>query len=475
MSAIFCCLSISPYRPRHVGSSTTRLTLGDSSSLVSSAPYAIQLVRQINYGPQESIRYFVPASNGFAEATENDLLNSNFHKVNSYKNYRCERHNKFFEINLYQKNPTNTHHWRATLARPSRDIDLAYRGKEDGIKEKPSDQEENQEPPSSEIQGVASFPKPHSSLSKTVQEANEVARQAIQSANQPDMATLKRVLRFLLPTVGRSLGSSRLLSLLSLDWANAELGLGLEFEDIWKAELTSSNIIIFVCDCVIGDLPPHVTIDLAEVEDLPGKVRFHEIVYRVLESGRMLLYWVATYGDSITRVFTSGPSYELLERCQHGYDHLEQDRSNRNAEEGHEVQSEQDNEEIASWVRRDVCDDYDLDYDDYNNKNGYVPMKDFTACDQECGYVGIMIINARDGFLSLSALQTLLTNSKQNTEDKQYAGQTILILQTHHESLLSTFSVEFGIHSLLIIYNQSDPQSPPASRELIGPSSPRLP
>ena len=82
------------------------------------------------------------------------------------------------------------------------------------------------------------------------------------------MASLKRVLRFLLPTVGRSLGSSRLLSLLSLDWANAELGLGLEFEDIWKAELTSSNIIIFVCDCVIGDLPPHVTIDLAEVEDL---------------------------------------------------------------------------------------------------------------------------------------------------------------------------------------------------------------
>lgn len=71
----------------------------------------------------------------------------------------------------------------------------------------------------------------------------------------------------------------------------------------------------------------------------PGKVRFNEIVNRALESGRTL-YWVATYGDSIIRVFTSSPSDDLLERCQHRNDHLEQDRSNRSAEEGHEAQSE---------------------------------------------------------------------------------------------------------------------------------------
>ena len=67
------------------GLQTTSLVPVDSS-LVSSAPYAIQLVRQINYGPQESIRYFVPASNGseFAEATEDDLLKSNFDKLNTY-------------------------------------------------------------------------------------------------------------------------------------------------------------------------------------------------------------------------------------------------------------------------------------------------------------------------------------------------------------------------------------------------------
>lgn len=97
MSAIFCCTSINPYRPGRLDHDakldafmqwaqlqTTSLVLEDNSSLVSNAPYAIQLVRQVNYGPQESIRYFVPASNSFAEATEDDLLKINFEKVNSY-------------------------------------------------------------------------------------------------------------------------------------------------------------------------------------------------------------------------------------------------------------------------------------------------------------------------------------------------------------------------------------------------------
>lgn len=43
-------------------------------------------------------------------------------------------HDKFFEVNLYQQNPTNRHHWRANIARPATDIDLVYRQK----KEKPT-------------------------------------------------------------------------------------------------------------------------------------------------------------------------------------------------------------------------------------------------------------------------------------------------------------------------------------------------
>jgi hypothetical protein len=41
-----------------------------------------------------------------------------------YKNFRCAAHNKFFELNLYEKNPINTHHWRANIARPATEIDL---------------------------------------------------------------------------------------------------------------------------------------------------------------------------------------------------------------------------------------------------------------------------------------------------------------------------------------------------------------
>lgn len=44
-----------------------------------------------------------------------------------YKNFRCARHNKFFEVNLYQRNPIVKHHWRANLARPAQNIDLALR------------------------------------------------------------------------------------------------------------------------------------------------------------------------------------------------------------------------------------------------------------------------------------------------------------------------------------------------------------
>jgi hypothetical protein len=45
-------------------------------------------------------------------------------KTIRYKNFKCTRHNKFFELNLYEKDPVNTHHWRANIARPARDIDL---------------------------------------------------------------------------------------------------------------------------------------------------------------------------------------------------------------------------------------------------------------------------------------------------------------------------------------------------------------
>ena len=67
------------------GLQTTTLIPTDDSFIVGSAPYAIQLVKQINHGPQESIRYFVLGGKGtdFTETTEHGLIKSNFEKVNS--------------------------------------------------------------------------------------------------------------------------------------------------------------------------------------------------------------------------------------------------------------------------------------------------------------------------------------------------------------------------------------------------------
>ena len=91
-----------------------------------------------------------------------------------YKNFRCQNHNRFFEVNLYQKNPTNAHHWRANLARPSRDIDLAFRRKDPEAEssnkvEESVGQEEKQDLLPSEIQGKTSFPELRIPLSQVLQ------------------------------------------------------------------------------------------------------------------------------------------------------------------------------------------------------------------------------------------------------------------------------------------------------------------
>ncbi|KID97445.1 MFS multidrug transporter, partial [Metarhizium majus ARSEF 297] len=142
--AIFCCSEIRPYRSQylsHEGMFTSfmswaafpRQSARDSTGetktdLVHLAPpFAAQLVRQKNYGPLESKKYFIPVqgtTGDFVEVVEDDLIQANFQKLNTYKNYKCEAHDKFYEVNIYQKDPVNKHHWRATLARPARDVDL---------------------------------------------------------------------------------------------------------------------------------------------------------------------------------------------------------------------------------------------------------------------------------------------------------------------------------------------------------------
>lgn len=97
MSSIFCCGAIRPYRPQHL-SHESKFTSFEAwaafprESRVGNvngvdAPFAIQLVRQVNFGPLESKRYFIPREGErdvFQEVGEDDLVQANFQKLNTY-------------------------------------------------------------------------------------------------------------------------------------------------------------------------------------------------------------------------------------------------------------------------------------------------------------------------------------------------------------------------------------------------------
>jgi hypothetical protein len=62
----------------------------DHQTILDEGSYVVQIVRQVNYGPLESKRYFVKKSttsaggpSTFGEITENDLIQANFQKLNS--------------------------------------------------------------------------------------------------------------------------------------------------------------------------------------------------------------------------------------------------------------------------------------------------------------------------------------------------------------------------------------------------------
>ena len=39
--------------------------------------------------------------------------------ANRFKNFKCNMHSRFFEVNIYEKDPVNKHHWRADVDRPA--------------------------------------------------------------------------------------------------------------------------------------------------------------------------------------------------------------------------------------------------------------------------------------------------------------------------------------------------------------------
>ncbi|RFU29560.1 hypothetical protein B7463_g6779, partial [Scytalidium lignicola] len=99
MDSIFCCSSIKPYRPRQLDYGSRfeafmKWSLAQNGSPTNSTPpeklnsYVVQIVRQTNFGPLESKRYFVEIKEenevtSFRAVREEDLLEANYEKLNS--------------------------------------------------------------------------------------------------------------------------------------------------------------------------------------------------------------------------------------------------------------------------------------------------------------------------------------------------------------------------------------------------------
>jgi hypothetical protein len=87
-------------------------------------------VEQVNFGPVLSTRYFGTAAlvggtdDAFKEISKDDVIALKLEKLTSYQNYKSVEENKFYEINLYARNPRNTPHEKVYLTRLAEDIDL---------------------------------------------------------------------------------------------------------------------------------------------------------------------------------------------------------------------------------------------------------------------------------------------------------------------------------------------------------------
>lgn len=127
---VFCCSSYRPYRPTRTDEENKfdtflRWTQGrGTSDLPDGQSYVIQAVKQV--GPVEEVRYYRRTTDGFEGVTESFVKSRGLKKKNTYKNFRCEVHNKFFEINLYQENAFSKHTWKHNAARPASQIDIGY-------------------------------------------------------------------------------------------------------------------------------------------------------------------------------------------------------------------------------------------------------------------------------------------------------------------------------------------------------------
>ncbi|KAJ5958184.1 uncharacterized protein N7479_005334 [Penicillium vulpinum] len=144
MSNLFCCTTIQPTKlpnPEHEQTFTeftkwALTTIGNltGSTNPSEASLCVQLVSQVNSGSVDSVRYFVAGDKhgNFEEISEDDVLDANFVKINECKSFICTKHNRVFDLNLYEPSTGSTRHWRSSITKPLKQIENALKHRMSG-------------------------------------------------------------------------------------------------------------------------------------------------------------------------------------------------------------------------------------------------------------------------------------------------------------------------------------------------------
>jgi hypothetical protein len=314
-----------------------------------------------------------------------------------HKNFRCFVHNKFFEVNLYQKDPVNKHHWRATIARPAKEIDIPTRHKEPTLAEvvKRKDSTPNIMP---EFGGT-------------------------KFSEDLVFATLSMALPGLAVNF-----SGDLLCLSVLDVLASKVNAPVNFDPAWMKLLNAANVARFIIHCgngygsspgaqaetLVGPLELMAIKSLERNVRQPCRARLGEVLRDMpaqlshdAEGKRDLLGMIGHALD----VVDNGPNSHFRIDPPRNAPNLAS--SSSDGIQGMELRRKQLGDRCNQYLASESIftpepkpSDTDLnlrtlsdsddgerrdDYDDFNDdrwSHGDGDYKDFTACDKECGYCG---------------------------------------------------------------------------------------
>lgn len=352
--------------------------------------------------------------------------------------------NRFFEVNLYQKDPVNRHHWRANIARPAAEIDLSQRWRHDEAKDKP-EPEKNTSTGATTIAVQNDTEKKEAPLPEegkkpmtppTVTDSTTLRTDPPASASASASASAKDCLHLLFNRF-RSELTSDLVSLVLLDVMNSRLeaNIDMDISAAWKRLLTPLQISTFIHDCgpatygpvskallvselrplaeaavkvyptrlmtsrdaLVGILVIMLNLELKTLERWPERSTEHAGLLKkslhFARNGPLPVTEVPEDVGPIAMLESLGSSSQQRRRQQQ---EIDQPEIREKEEEKEKEKDDQETNRILSMsdgVRTDSpSPDFEDDYDypDYRDDGSYYHSspspRDYAACTLECGY-----------------------------------------------------------------------------------------